>query len=114
MVLSFLQVEPIIQAIRSHQSQVETSLDLNLSKTTINIVGQEAVLPDGQKLNLKQLQKIVKKDNKCFLIENSEIIPIQEFSQTTNWMRTLYPTQNAPTTLVSGIHMHRIRDIDPW
>jgi predicted methyltransferase len=29
-------------------------------------------------------------------------------------MRTLYPTKGAPTTLVSGILMHRIRDVDPW
>ncbi len=114
MVLSYIQAEPIIQAIKSGESQVETSLDLNLSRTTINIVWQGVVLPDGQKLNLKQLEKIVKKDNKCFLIQDNEIIPIQEFSETTEWMRTLYPTESAPTTLVSGIHMHRIKDVTPW
>jgi uncharacterized protein len=113
-ILSVFQAEPIIKAIKSHQTQVETSLDLNLSKVTLEIKGLNVVLSDGQKLSLKQLEKIAKKKQQCFLIEENEAKPINIYSETTDWMRTLYPTSGAPTTLVSGIHMHRIKDVEPW
>lgn len=113
-ILSYFQAHTVIQAIKSGNSQVETSLDLNLTKITVQINGQNVLLPDGQRLTLKQLQKIAKKSQQCFLVENDEIKPINIFSETTGWMRTLYPTTGAPTTKVAGILMHRIRDVDPW
>lgn len=113
-VLSCFQVEPILQAIKLRKSSVETSLDLGLSLVTVKIQKDFVLLPDGQQIGFEDLKRVSKRQNQVFLVENSQIRPINVYSEKTGWMRTLYPTKGAPTTLVSGILMHRIKDIDPY
>ena len=60
-----------------------------------------------------QLQKIAHEERKVYLVEDGEIHAVQVFSETTGWVRSLCPTSGAPTVLVSGIPMHRIKDTDP-
>lgn len=45
--------------------------------------------------------------------EGEEMRALQIFSESTSWVRSLCPTEAAPTVLVSGIPMHRIKDTDP-
>lgn len=40
--------------------------------------------------------------------------PIRLFSEYTNRMLSLIPTQGAPALLVAGFVMHRIKNTDPW
>jgi predicted methyltransferase len=47
------------------------------------------------------------------MIENGSMRAIQFYSELTDRVYSLYPTQRAPTMLVSGIPMHRIKDTDP-
>jgi predicted methyltransferase len=49
----------------------------------------------------------------CFLVGEEGLRKVQIFSETTNRLYSLMPTQGAPTMLVSGIPMHRIKGIDP-
>jgi predicted methyltransferase len=47
------------------------------------------------------------------MVGEGEARKIQFFSETTGRSLSLYPTTGAPTMLVSGIPMHRIKDTDP-
>jgi predicted methyltransferase len=88
-------------------------LDLGLTTTPLLLTKNEVQFPDGQKLNLKQLKKIQKNEQKCYFVGDNDIQPVNVFSEQTGWMRTLYPTKSAPTTLVSGFLMHRIKNTNP-
>jgi predicted methyltransferase len=49
----------------------------------------------------------------CFLVQDNAAEKIQFFSEELNRFYSLMPTQRAPTMLLSGIPMHRIKGIDP-
>ncbi len=112
-ILSHIQAKQILEAIKKDQTEVISSLDLNKTQTKLNLYKNEAVLENGRVLSLSELKKIAKKDNKCFLIKDDGIEAVTVFSEKTKWVRTLLPTQFAPTTLVSGILMHRIKNTNP-
>jgi predicted methyltransferase len=59
------------------------------------------------------IEKIANEERKVFTVEGGEIRAVQIYSEVTGWVRTLCATQAAPTVLVSGIPMHRIKDTDP-
>ncbi|PZS03444.1 MAG: spermine synthase [Candidatus Chloroheliales bacterium] len=112
-ILSHYQVAPILEARRKGQPTVTTSLDLGRSSVELSLMPGGLLLPDGHEVDWATLEKIKRDENKCFTIEDGNIAPIIVHSPTTNWVRTLYPTAAAPTTLVAGFLMHRIKDIDP-
>ncbi len=112
-ILSHYQASPILEARRKGQSTVTTSLDLGRSSVEVSLTASGLLLPDGQELGWAALEKVNGDENKCFTVEGGAIQPIIVHSPTTNWVRTLYPTAAAPTTLVAGFLMHRIKDIDP-
>jgi predicted methyltransferase len=91
-----------------------TSADLGRSETTVTLDDEGVLYPTGERLRWDDAARIVKSDSVCFTLSDGEIAEIRVFSQTTNWVRSLYPTQSAPTMLVSGVPMHRIKDTDPW
>lgn len=68
----------------------------------------------GQALSSASLKKAAKKDKQVFAVEEGGLRAIKVFSDTTGWVRSLCPTDGAPTTLVGGFPMHRIRRTDPW
>ena len=113
--------DPILTAalaqeiLKAAPGNLQLSLDLGLSKQTIVRKTSGVELPNGSFLNEKHLKKISKKERKCFVVsKQSELSEIRVFSETTGWVRALSPTSGAPTTLVSGFPMHRIKDTDPW
>ena len=112
-IISHFQVKEILKGFQEKKDRVEVSLDLGLTTAPLLLANNEVVFPDGQKLNLKQLKKIQKNEQKCYFVVDNDIQPVNVFSEQTGWMRTLYPTKSAPTTLVSGFLMHRIKNIDP-
>lgn len=71
------------------------------------------IFPDLTQVYWEDVERVASSENTCFWIEDEAIHPIQVFSEVTGWMRTLYPTEGAPTMLVSGIPMHRIKGVDP-
>jgi hypothetical protein len=80
-------------------------------------VGLEAAgvrLPDGGLLDWETLQTIVAAESNCFVIQGGTAQAVQFFSEETNRAYSLYPTEGAPTMLVSGIPMHRIKGTAPY
>ena len=112
-VLSHFQAKPILEAMRAGKAQFEVSLDLGLTKTTIHLTAAQITLPDGQTLTAEHLEEMLANELACYRIENNEIEKIQYFSETLNRYYSLMPTIGAPTMLISGLSMHRIKGTEP-
>ena len=113
-VLSHVQVAPLLRARDAGEPTAVTSADLGRSEIQAALDAEGVRYPDGETLRWEDAARIAKNTSVCFALSGGEISEIRVFSQTTNWVRSLYPTQSAPTMLVSGVPMHRIKDTDPW
>ena len=113
-VLSHYQAQPIVAALAAGKSAVETSLDLGLSSVVLPLAGETAVFPQNQVLTTAQLQHILANELACFRLIDAELTKIQFFSEQLNRHYSLMPTASAPTMLVSGTLMHRIKDTNPF
>ncbi len=112
-VLSHIQAQPLLQARAAGQTDAIASLDLNLTQTHVALDANGVALPDGQRLSWEVIERIAGDENSCFLVRESAARKIQSFSQETQRYYSLYPTALAPTMLLSGLPMHRIKDTDP-
>lgn len=112
-ILSYVQVKPILEAKQKGLQSAEVSPDLGISKVTVGITPEGVVFPNGERLNWPEIERINKSQVNCFILENNSIRPIQVFSDYTNRMCSLMPTMAAPSMLIAGFVMHRIKDIDP-
>jgi predicted methyltransferase len=59
------------------------------------------------------LEEIADAPTACFEVGAGGARELRVFSETTDWVRALWATGSAPTTVVAGFPMHRIQDIDP-
>lgn len=116
LVLSHFQAAPLLAAHASGQDHAATSPDLGLSTIEARLEPQGVRFPGGEVVAWADLERIRKAENQCFAVEQGgrEVRPIRVFSETTNWLRSLMPTAGAPTMLVAGFPMHRIKGVDPW
>lgn len=112
-VLSHYQTRPLWAARERGEETAVVSLDLNITSTKIGLSKEGAILPDGQILAWDLITEISESELGCFQVQDSEIEKIQFFSEAFNRYYSLMPTQAAPTMLISGIPMHRIKDTDP-
>jgi len=113
-VLSSLHVEPLFRARTAGRGTAATSLDLGLSQADVALEAGGVVLPGGQRLPWEELERIAGNPAACFAIEGGAAVKIQRFSEVRNRVNVLLPTGRAPTVLISGVQMHRVRDVDPW
>ncbi len=112
-VLSYVQVAPLVEARRRGLVQVETSPDLGLTKAPVEINAGGVKFPGGEQLSWEQIERIQKSESVCFIVEGGVARPVQIFSEETNRLCSLYPTGGAPSMLIGGFVMHRVKDIDP-
>jgi len=64
-------------------------------------------------LSWADIRKIIATENNCFVLSGDQVEKITAFSEYTNRAYTLMPTPRAPTLLISGLPMHRIKDTTP-
>jgi len=112
-VLSYVQVRPLFEARQKGLTTFEVSPDLGLTRVIVTITPEGVVFPDGERVDWQGLEKIRASEVNCFLIEENSIKSIQVFSEYTNRVCSLMPTKGAPSMLIAGFVMHRIKDIDP-
>jgi predicted methyltransferase len=112
-VLSHFQAHPILEARQNRQDEALASLDLGLTTARVKIEAARVIFPDGQSLDWGALEKIADAAAACFVVEGNTAKKIQFFSEALDRHYSLMPTQRAPTMLISGLPMHRIKGIDP-
>jgi predicted methyltransferase len=112
-VISHFEAQALLEAKHRGLPTAHVSLDLGLTTTPLLLEESGVPLPGGQVLSWEVLENVRASDSQCFVIENNATRPIQFYSQETERVYSLYPTGSAPTMLVSGIPMHRIKDTDP-
>ena len=112
-ILSHVQAESLVKAWHEHHTSAVVSLDLGLSTLQVNLSSEGVSFPDEQQLDWTSIDQIATSENKCYVIRDQEVSEIKLFSDYTNRVYSLYPTSGAPTMLISGIPMHRIKDTEP-
>ncbi len=112
-ILSYIQAEVLLAARRAGLASVEVSSDLGLTTITASIDAEGVTFPTGGHLSWQAIEKIHESQVNCFVVERDTIKTIQVFSEYTNRMCSLLPTRGAPSMLVAGFVMHRIKDVDP-
>lgn len=112
-VLSHIQTQLFLQAREANRHRAEVSPDLGLTTVEVGIESAGVRFPNGEWLRWEAIEEISASENNCFVIEDGALRKIQLFSEFTNLLYSLMPTRTAPTMLVSGIPMHRIKGTDP-
>lgn len=113
-VLSFVQARPALAAREQGRVSILLSLDLGLSMVEVKMEAAGLALPGGARVAWSDLEEIAASETGCFAVEaDGSIRRIQAFSALTNRHYSLFPTAGAPTMLVSGLPMHRIKGTDP-
>lgn len=110
--LSHFQARPLLAA-RGAKARASSSCDLGLTRQEVALSDEGAAFDFGV-VSWDQLEAIAEDQNKVFVLLEGEWREARVFSESTGMVRTLRPTRGAPTTLVSGFPMHRIKDTDPW
>ncbi|MBE0690352.1 MAG: spermine synthase [Anaerolineae bacterium] len=112
-VLSSNSLVPAFDARQNGHDRAAISPDLGLTTVEISLDSDGLQFPDGTRLQWLDAQEIRKDDVGCYAFEAGAIRKIQAFSEVTNLHVSLMPTKGAPTMLVAGFPMHRIKNTDP-
>src|SRR5947207_6785449 len=112
-ILSYVQAESLLKAKQQGITSVQISPDLSLSTVIVTLTSEGIAFPNGEHLDWYSIEKISKSEVNWFILEDNAVRPIQVFSEYTNRVCSLMPTRGAPSMLIAGFVMHRIKDIDP-
>lgn len=114
-VLAATQARAILAARTAGAAAVAVSLDLGLTTDEVALEPAHSSLPGGRWLGWDQLTEIADHEEACYAIRASgEAERIGRFSEALSRHYSLYPTAGAPTILIAGFSMHRIKGTDPW
>jgi hypothetical protein len=111
-VFSHYQASALLEARRAGRSTEVISLDLGLTSTEVTLTPGRLILPD-QVLSWGEIEEIARHETACFVVENGHARMIRGFSDLTGRVYGLMPTAAAPTMLISGLPMHRIKGTHP-
>jgi len=100
-----------LAAMRKNDSSVNISVDLNLTVEQFAIKDEKLILEDNISIDSDDLKKIVKKDNKVFFRDSTEL-DVLEISGEGHYK--LVPTTTAPYLEISGVKMHISKGICPY
>ena len=112
-ILSYIQAGPLLAARRQGLATIDISPDLGRSTISATLTDEGVVFPGGERLDWLSIEKMRKSEVNCYLVEDNTLRPVQVFSEYTNRMCSLLPTKGAPSMLIAGFVMHRIKDTDP-
>lgn len=113
-VLSHFQARQILAARKSGRSTLKVSLDLNLTESDVSLQPECVLFPAGESLDWTSLEEISGNEVACYTVEERVAKVIKGFSEFSGKVYGLMPTDSAPTMLISGIPMHRIKDTNPY
>ena len=114
-VLSHFQTQALIDAKKKQIKTMKGFINLGIELVNHIVNGSGVTIEDEIFVTWEKLEKINKSKNSCFVVDkNGNIKKIKTFSQKTNQLYSLMPTKRAPTMLISGFLMHRIKGTDPF
>jgi len=112
-VLSHFQARKMMEAQKRGQITVTVSTDLNLTESEISLQPEYVVFPTSEQLDWKSIEEISGNETACYYVQANIAKAIKGFSEFSGRFYGLMPTDSAPTMLISGIPMHRIKDTNP-
>ena len=112
-VLSHFQAGDLLAVHQAGHTITRISLDLGLTMTAVTLTPDQLILPDAV-LAWNEIEDIAQHEAACFAVENNHTRMIRGFSELTGRAYGLMPTASAPTMLISGLPMHRIKNTDPY
>jgi predicted methyltransferase len=112
-VLSHYQTRTLYNKFAAGESSLEVSTDLGLSSVGVVLSKEGVRFPEGELLAWQGVETINACENNCFVLVDGDPQKILLYSELSEQVYSLMPTSGAPTMLVSGIPMHRIKGIDP-
>jgi predicted methyltransferase len=113
-ILSHFQAQVLLEARQAGRTTISVSPDLGLTTIEVAIEPKHILFPDSTHLSWAFIAEIHENKNTCFTLENGDLQKVQAFSEFTNRFCSLMPTESAPTLLIAGFPMHRIKDTDPY
>lgn len=111
MIFSHYQTRPL--ADKYAMSTMPLSTDLGLSTIKVERTSNGWRLPDGELLTNAQIRTINEDKNICYQLIDGRLLKVEAFSEFTDRYYSLYPTSKAPSMLISGIPMHRVKETTP-
>lgn len=103
----------MLDARKNGQAAATLSLDLNLTESEVRLQPEFMLFPEGERLGWESIEEISQNETACYVVESGAARAIKGFSEFSGRVYGLMPTTSAPTMLVSGIPMHRIKDTNP-
>jgi predicted methyltransferase len=101
----------VLAAMDKGESDIEVSVDLNLSMGTFPVSGEELILDTGNRLSRAQLQQIMAKEKRIYYLKGGqlEVLEVREAGY-----YKLVPTEQAPLLEISGVKMHISKGVNPF
>lgn len=113
-VLSSRQARAICEARAVGAATVAVSLDLGLTTLEVTLTPERALLPRDLWIGWDDLAAIAEREEACYAVRApGEVERIGRFSEALRRHYSLFPTTGAPTILIAGFSMHRIKGTDP-
>jgi uncharacterized protein len=112
-ILSHFQAQTLLNVRGKGIEEIQISLDLGISMALVELDVNGVHLAPAQDLSWEGVKAIADSPSSCYVIENGAAQSIQFYSDMTDRLYSLYPTSGAPSMLISGIPMHRIKDTEP-
>jgi predicted methyltransferase len=103
----------MLEAQSAGEVSIVSTTDLGCSKANAALSAEGVAFRGTDPIDWETIARVADEERRVFQITRAGAVPIQNFSESTGWVRTLCPTRSAPTVLVSGIPMHRIKETDP-
>jgi predicted methyltransferase len=112
-VLSHFQAQPLLVARDRGSRSAIVSPDLGISNVDVQIEPDRVIFPGCDWVTWDAVADIAASETACFAIGQGSATKVQAYSPAFDRFYSLMPTPKAPTVLISGIPMHRIKNTDP-
>lgn len=108
-----MQARPLLDARQADQPTCDSTADLGYSHGLARLNEQGVEFHNGARATWAMLEHIAADDSGCYQIDGEVLDRIQQMSEWSGRLASLYPTAGPPALLLSGTLMHRIKGIHP-
>src|SRR5712692_4572457 len=95
-VLSYVQVEPLLKARQQGQTTVEMSPDLGLTSVKVTLTIEGVAFQTGERLDWRGVKKICKSEPKRIILAERSIRPMQVLSEYANCVCSRLKSRGVP------------------